>query len=280
MRMVLRILKILLVLILVFMLTMTTQVGGIVLLISLLPNRFVVRGFNTAWTKAMARILLFIVLYLISVFVIVPIIAKPFGRVPLPFFEKRHVRPTTVLTCLLNRHYVRSELKEITFEVAEEMNKKYPGTKVNYLEANFPFIDEFPLLPHLSHDDGKKLDVSFLYLDAVTNKMSNDVPSWLGYGVCEGPKAGEEDRPAYCARLSFWQYSFLSEVISQDNKDKFIFDAQRTKSLVNYFAAQDGIGKILIEPHLKTRMKLQSKKIRLHGCQAVRHDDHIHVQLK
>ncbi len=34
------------------------------------------------------------------------------------------------------------------------------------------------------------------------------------------------------------------------------------------------------KPHLKTRLKLSSAKIRFHGCQAVRHDDHIHVQLR
>ncbi|MFT5619364.1 MAG: hypothetical protein ACI85I_002607, partial [Arenicella sp.] len=39
-------------------------------------------------------------------------------------------------------------------------------------------------------------------------------------------------------------------------------------------------GKVFIEPHLKTRLGLENySKIRFHGCQAVRHDDHIHVQL-
>lgn len=280
MRIVLSMLKILLVLILVFVLTMLTQVGGIILLISLLLNRFVARRFNTFWTKTIASVMTFMVLYLVSVFVFVPIIAKPFGRVALLFFEERHVQPTTVLTCLLNRHYVRPELKEITFKVGEGMNKKYPGTTLNYLDANFPFMDEFPLLPHLSHDDGKKLDVSFLYMEAASNERSNEVPSWLGYGVCEEPKTGEEDRPGYCARQGFWQYSFLPKVISQEYKSEFRFDTQRTRSLVNYFISHDRIGKIFIEPHLKTRMKLENKKIRLHGCQAVRHDDHLHVQLK
>ena len=40
------------------------------------------------------------------------------------------------------------------------------------------------------------------------------------------------------------------------------------------------IKKIFIEPHLKTRWGLKNyQKIRYHGCHAVRHDDHIHVQL-
>jgi hypothetical protein len=54
----------------------------------------------------------------------------------------------------------------------------------------------------------------------------------------------------------------------------------RTKALVNMFVSEYEIGKIFIEPHLKTRLKLTSDKIRFHGCQAVRHDDHIHVQLR
>ena len=66
----------------------------------------------------------------------------------------------------------------------------------------------------------------------------------------------------------------------QGNKKNFTFDSTVTKELVNYFASKPVIGKIFIEPHLKTRLGLTSDKIRFHGCQAVRHDDHIHVQLK
>ena len=33
-------------------------------------------------------------------------------------------------------------------------------------------------------------------------------------------------------------------------------------------------------PHLKARLGLNSNKVRFHGCHAVRHDDHFHVQLK
>ncbi|HKK76486.1 MAG TPA: hypothetical protein VJ953_15505 [Saprospiraceae bacterium] len=43
------------------------------------------------------------------------------------------------------------------------MQKEAPSLRINYLDANFPFWNEFPLLPHLSHDDGKKVDISFLY---------------------------------------------------------------------------------------------------------------------
>jgi hypothetical protein len=273
-------LKILLGLILFGLLTIGTQVGGIVFLIYIFISIQIDKRLTRRLTRVTAKVLSFVTLYLLFVFVLVPLIARPFGRVPLPLLESNHVRPTNILTVLLNRNYVRPELRQATFEVARKMNEKYPGTILNYLEANFPFIDKFPLLPHLSHNDGKKLDVSFHYTDAKTGKPTNEVPSWIGYGVSEGPRKGEFDRPADCAEKGYWQYSFMSRTVSQERKDDYPFDPRRTKDLVNFFIANKSIASILIEPHLKTRLRLTGGKVRLHGCNAVRHDDHVHVQLR
>lgn len=264
----------------VTLLTLITQVGGIVFLISILTFRAVDRRFDKQWSRFTVKTISFFILYFLFVLLVVPIAAKRFGRVPLPLIETNYIRPANMLTVLLNRNYVRPELRDVTFEVAYKMNAKYPGTVVNYLEANFPFFDKFPLLPHLSHNDGKKLDVSFHYLNAKTNAFTNEVPSWLGYGVCEDPRPGEFDRPKDCTEKGYWQYSFMSGTVSQKNKYKYPFDPIRTKDLVNFYVSHKSIGKILIEPHLKTRLGLISNKVRLHGCNAVRHDDHIHVQLK
>lgn len=185
-----------------------------------------------------------------------------------------------MLTVLLMRNYVRPPLRQAVYEVANQLNASYPGTRLNYLDASFPFIKNFPLPPHLSHNDGRKLDVSFLYMDAGTAQPTNEVPSWFGYGVCEEPRNGEFDRPAACAKKGYWQYSFLAHVASQKNKAKFPFDPVRTRSLVELFSAQSTIGALLLEPHLKTRLGITSSKVRLHGCNAVRHDDHLHIQLK
>ncbi|MFT3704142.1 MAG: hypothetical protein QM802_17375 [Agriterribacter sp.] len=165
-------------------------------------------------------------------------------------------------------------------ESAKEMNQKFPGTVLNYLDANFPFINGFPLLPHLSHNDGKKLDIAFCYIDNATGMQSNDAPSPIGYGISELPRANEINTSNFCSSQGYWQYSFLSKIVPQNNKKQFSFDSSRTKEVVTCFAAKSGIGKIFIEPHLKTRLGLISDKIRFHGCQAVRHDDHIHIQLK
>ncbi len=275
-----RLLKVTFTIILFCLLTVLTQVGGLVYLLSILTNKFTDKWTSINFLKATYRFTSFLTLYCLTTFLIVPLIAKPLGRVPLPMTETSHLQALNILTCFLNRNYVRPELKQTAFEVANQMNDKFPGTITNYLDANFPFIDKFPLIPHLSHNDGKKLDLSFCYRDTKTGEPTNECPSFIGYGICEEPRPDEKNTADFCADKGYWQYSFLTKVISQDSKQNFTFDSDKTKELVNLFATQPTIGKIFIEPHLKTRLNLPSDKIRFHGCQAVRHDDHIHVQLK
>ena len=262
------------------LLTILTQIGGIVYLINFSTHRFIDKKVNRQWLRRLCKVTTFIVFYLLTTFLIVPIWAKPFGRVQLPVRSTSNLRPLTYLTCLLNRNYVRKDLKDVAFSVAREMNKKYPGTVINYLDANFPFVNGFPLFPHLSHNDGKKLDLAFCYKDKQSLLETNETPSPIGYGICEEPTASEKNTAAFCALNGYWQYSFLKSVMPQGRKADFLFYAEKTKTLVELFDNDKRIGKIFIEPHLKARLQLTSDKIRFHGCQAVRHDDHIHVQLK
>jgi hypothetical protein len=275
-----RLLKFLFRLFIFCLLTVLTQTGGLVYLCAVfIYKRMVKRGSN-GFVKIILQPFLFLLLYCLSTFLIVPIVAKPFGRVPMPITEINHLRPLTIWTCFLNRNYVRPELKQIALDVAQQMNVQFPGTSLNYLDANFPFIDHFPLLPHLSHNDGKKLDLSFCYLRSVTAEQTNDCPSAIGYGICEDPLPEERNTAMECENKGYWQYGLLMKIIPQGNKQLFKLDVVRTRALVCFFVEQQGIGKLFIEPHLKTRLKLTDEKIRFHGCQAVRHDDHIHVQLK
>ena len=261
-------------------LTVLTQVGGLIFLMSFGTRKFTDRWAKSNLQKTAFRWAAFLILYSVVSFIIVPRVAKPLGRVPLPITETRHLQPLNVLTCLLNRNYVRPAMRELTYEVAENMHAKYSGSRINYLEANFPFINKFPLLPHLSHNDGKKLDLSFCYRDAKTNSITNDAPAFIGYGICEEPKSDEKNATLYCENKGYWQYSYMTWVTPQYSKKDFTFDGNRTRELLNQFVSQKAIGKIFIEPHLRERLGLKSRKIRFHGCQAVRHDDHIHVQLK
>lgn len=261
-----------------FVLTVLTQVGGAVYLLSwLIYLVFIRRRLTTLYGRVLSRGVLFAGMYVVVVLWIVPPVALHYGRVPLPFFEKQHVKPRTIWYALLARNYVRPALREATFAVAAQLQASYPGTAINYLDAGFPFFDKFPLLPHLSHDDGKKLDIAFFYRNKVTDEAVSYTPSCIGYGGSEGPRAGESDRPATCAAQGYWQYSALARYMPLT--DGLIFDEARTRAMIQLFCTNHSIGKLLLEPHLKQRWHLTSPKLRLHGCKAVRHDDHVHVQL-
>lgn len=269
---------------LITLLTVLTQVGGIILLLFLFFwKRYAKKIERLKSARRIYRIGIktgsFILFYLLICLFIVPLIARPLGRVPLPLNHPK-LQPLNIMTCLLNRHYVKEELLNATLDVAEELNTEYPGTTLAYLDANFPFINKFPLLPHLSHNDGRKLDLAFFYTDEESGAALNDAaPSFIGYGVFEEPKPTEENKPAFCANHGYWQYSVLGSVVPQWNRLDYTFDQDRTKRLLEILGKHQAIGKIFIEPHLKKRMNLHSDKIRFHGCGAVRHDDHIHIQL-
>lgn len=51
------------------------------------------------------------------------------------------------------------------------------------------------------------------------------------------------------------------------------------KSALQILIEDKRVEKLFIEPHLKTRLRVESPKIRFQGCRSARHDDHIHFQL-
>lgn len=274
------ILRILYVFFIFCVLTVLTQIGGLVYLVYRLLWK---RWLSTAdgrliWLK---KSLFFIGLYLLATWLLVPPLARQFGRVPLPYSSSvsQPIQPASWLTCIGNRHYVRPVLKKTIIDVAQKLGTNYPNFEIVYLDANFPFWNGFPLLPHKSHNDGRKLDIAFVY-QKNDGTLSNGTPSMLGYGVCEKPQKGEKDQPAICAKHGYWQYSLLEQLTSERHKQQYTFDLTTTKVLLQTLHADKNVGKIFIEPHLKQRMGLeQYSKVRFHGCGAVRHDDHIHLQL-
>ena len=260
-------------LLLILFLTTLTQVGGIILIISQL-----IRAVAFPKQKSLLfKTSLFLLLYGLISSLVIPPIAKQFGRVPLPMFHQT-VKPTNLAYCLLNRHYVKPTLKQVTIHVATSLQQRYPGTIVRYLDAGFPFFNKFPLLPHLSHHDGKKLDFSFQYNDPEGNPV-DQTPSLTGYGAYTEPEKGEYHATQHCKSQGNWQYD-INSFASLGTWHNCKASGKRTATLVNLFAQQPAIGKIFIEPHLKARWGLTSPKIRFHGCKAMRHDDHIHVQLR
>jgi hypothetical protein len=148
------------------------------------------------------------------------------------------------------------------------------------MDANFPFFNGYPLLPHISHKDGKKLDVAFCYTDNRSGQPTSDYPPHIAYGVSEGPVGNEKDQIQYCESRGNWQYSYMSKMMPKGDRDRYMLDKKASRYMVEAFQNDSKIGKILIEPHLIPRLHLKNGKIRYHGCNSVRHDDHIHIQIR
>lgn len=248
-----KLLKIILHIILIAFLTIVTQVGGLLYLIALILRPFVLKNLSINRRK-MVLLGLFLIFYSLGSFILVPRIAKSYGREALPIFSSKNLKPLNIMTCILNRHYVNATLKNSLQNVANKMEQKYPNTIISYLDANFPFYNGFPLLPHLSHNDGKKVDLAFFYKSQQGNELNKTAASFMGYGVFEEPKTGEYNAPKNCKDKGYWQYSFLGKVVPQWNKSEMIFDQNRTKSLIQYLLRENSTQKIFIEPHLKNRM--------------------------
>lgn len=184
------------------------------------------------------------------------------------------------MTVILCRHYVRPELRRLATEVAVEMKKKHQSTLL-YLDTQHPFFNDWPLIPHLSHSDGRKLDIALLWKDIDTEKPVVGTPSFIGYGVFADPRPDEYNQAAACNQQGYWQYGYLEDIIPQNRKPYFKLDEVRTAAMARLFCTHPYVKRVLIEPYLKKRLHLEDlNNLRYAGCQAVRHDDHIHIELK
>ncbi len=181
------------------------------------------------------------------------------GRVPLPC-SGDELGPRSLVYCLAHRHYVRPALHDELSAVAREVAERHPGSVVRYLDAGFPFAG-LPLLPHLSHHDGRKVDLA----------LFGDGGSPLGYFGYVAPDRSPACPPRWLDLR--WDFDLLQPLLALD------LDAERTATLLRATTARPGIGKVLLEPHLERRLGVRSSKIRFQGCGAARHDDHVHVQL-
>ena len=263
-------------------LTILTQVGGVIYLLYVPFSVFVKSEKYSFWKSIVMRSVGFSLMYLLICLFIIPPLAKKSGRVPLPISSTKEipVKSGNILMVLMNRNYVKPLLQDAFYKTAGEVKKEYPSSELIYLDANFPFFEDFPLLPHLSHDDGEKLDIAFLYKNKKSKKFYNKTFSFFGYGVSEEPRNGETNKPKDCEQKGNWQYSFMKKITFARVKKGIKFDETANRFLIQKIMDQKEVKKVFIEPHLQKRLNLgKFKKIRFHGCHAVRHDDHIHIQL-
>nr|WP_261337460.1 hypothetical protein [Rhizobium leguminosarum] len=180
----------------ILILTLLTQIGGIAYLVALAASR--------AWglRRFLAKLTIFLLCYAGATFA-ASLTAPISGRVPLSCVagaEDRLVVRSPIY-CLLNRNYVTPGVRDLAKALAAHMDKEFPGTVTVALDANFPFVNGFPLLPHLSHADGKKLDFAYYYKDVDGAFLSGATRSPIGYFAFEQPAPGDE-RP--CEGRNDW----------------------------------------------------------------------------
>jgi hypothetical protein len=172
-------------------LTLVTQVGGLILVLAWLIGRYGFPKSLSGWRRTAALAALFVGLYAgLSIFLVPPLAAVG-GRVPLPC-RAQSDRPFAAahpLYCVLNRHYVDPRLAVLLTALSREIDRAYPGTLTVFLDANFPFLDRFPLLPHLSHSDGRKLDLAYYYRAPDGQYLPGQLRSPIGYWAFEQPGA-------------------------------------------------------------------------------------------
>ncbi|MDB4932439.1 MAG: hypothetical protein JWM10_4923 [Myxococcaceae bacterium] len=244
-------------------LTLVTQVGVI-----LWPVFGMFRGRGAGWR----RLAVGVAMYALACAALVPPVAAVLGRVPLPC-AGGSLRARSWLYCAANRRYVAPELRAAAREIADSVAAENPGTYVSYLDGAFPFRG-LPLLPHLSHGDGRKLDLALFYVDRAGRPLEVG-GSPVGYfGYVQPARSGDAACPQRWFDLR-WDLAALQRWLMPDALDR-----GRTRRLVATAARHPAIAKGLIEPHLQRTLGVRSAKLRFQGCGAARHDDHVHLQLR
>ena len=232
-------------------LTVLTQVGGLVWLVS--------RPFR--WP-----LVAFAVIYA-GVWGAVQVTAPLLGRVPVPC-RGEVLREQSVLYCALMRNFVVPKMRAVAEGAADRLAKEHPGTVTLALDGGFPFAG-LPLLPHLSHDDGEKLDLAFSYANPSGTYAPGQTRSPIGYFAFETLAAADPCPAVWLTLRWSWQ------VPLRDLR----LEPARTAALVRAVLADARVGKVFVEPALADRLGLADAKLRFQGCRAARHDDHVHVQL-
>lgn len=238
----------------ILVLTVLTQIGGLAWLVAMVLKR---------------RLIAFLVAY--SALSMASIWVAPFfGRVALSCFDTGPLQVQSWMYCALHRNYVAPELRDVLVDTADHMDRRFPGTQTLVLDANFPFFDGFPLLPHLSHDDGDKVDLAFFYRNE-GGYLPGSTRSPIGYFAFE---QGPTDCVPRWPTLR-WDLAAL-QPLWRDH----MLDTERTAAILRILSDDSRVGRIFIEPHLVQSLDVAHPNIGFQGCRAARHDDHIHFQLR
>jgi hypothetical protein len=260
-------------LLLTVVLTLLTQVGGVLLWPAWGAVWSATEGMSRG--RAWARCGLMLAVYLLGTQALLPLIAARTGRVRLPAFATADtpLGPLVLATVLLNRGYVRPHTRDAVLSGARAAAAHEPGLVVRYLDAGFPFPWP-PLLPHLSHGDGQRVDLSLHWSrDGQPVGGARSPIGYLGYAEEGGERpecAGVQQVVAGVPVDLRWDVAWLQPLLPARD-----LDVGRTRAMLRGMAGQPHVCSVLLEPTLHSL--LAAPKLAANGCGVARHDDHVHV---
>jgi hypothetical protein len=192
------------------------------------------------------------------------------GLVRLPCDQTGAIRPARRFYCTANRHFVTPTARLSIHDAAEKMARRFPGTPITYMEASWP-SGKRPMPPHLSHGDGREVDISIYYESLDGKPLAAPYKGWIGFNAFEPPRKASE-------RVACPRGSAHDKGKDPGPDRKWRMDEARTRALLKIFVEDKRVRRVLIEPHLEKRLGFNGHpKVRFAGCNAARHDDHLHV---
>ncbi|MGL4321345.1 MAG: hypothetical protein ACRCS3_10835, partial [Paracoccaceae bacterium] len=162
------------------------------------------------------------------------------------------LRMQSALYCAMNRHYVTPDLASVAQDAASKMAAEHPGTITLALDVSFPFLHGMPMIPHLSHDDGEKLDLAFYYTTPDGTHLPGRTRARLGYFAFE--MTPPEVCPANTLTLR-WNLRW-PQGLWPDRP----LDGPRTAALIRLLAADPRVAKVFVEPPLAAALGLSDPK--------------------
>ncbi len=263
-------------LVLVVLLTALTQVGAVVWWLAAGVGGLVGEPMARRWGWLVTPGA-FAALYVVATVAVVPPLAAALGRPALPCLpsDARPWHANSAAYCLLNRHYAVPAVHRLLDRIAARVAGRHPGSRVTYLDAGFPFLDGFPLPPHLSHDDGRKVDLALFYTGA-DGAPRPEGGAWpVGYWAF-APVDGLGRRAcAGRAGVMRWHMAPL-----QPRFAGLHLDRARTRALVRVAVAWEAVDRVFLAPRLEKALDVSGPKVRFAGCHAARHDDHLHISVR
>lgn len=193
------------------------------------------------------------------------------GLVRLPCRSEPLLQAADTTYCRRERNWVTPAAQEVMRDVAARMVRDYPGAVVLYMEASWP-SGARPMPPHLSHGDGREIDVALFY-ETLDGRPLPRPPNASGYGAFEPRRPRDPDPCAGRTRPG-------------NNDDPppdrtWRVDLVRTRALIQALLDDPRVRRLLLEPHMKARLGFANEsRIRFPGCWALRHDSHVHVDLR